>query len=599
MSKERDEYNLYLRKHKAEQEKKSYSDYLDDSNEAQAEMEQGRENQASDLLLLGAQGASLGYMDELAGGAGALVGKDYEEGRNSVRGKVSGARQRQGIAGDIAETVGSVGTSMAIPVLRGGTAVKEIIGGMIQGAGEAEEIGDIPKSAGIAGTISGATHGLVGGTKKLLFGEPNDILARTAGARGMDFRNAGDSEMKDPAKIAERLDKMGFFKGGDRIFDVNKQKFVVNKMSTKGKIESFVQPQSLEGFLERVQQATSVLGDRNKALLKGKKIPLNEVGQTISDMALDFMPKGENIAKRSETALALAQTIVDDLRARGAIKGNSVDASSIEEVKRFFQDKVAKSYDTQALSDITNEGVEARRTFATELDKLVDKYGGPEYAKNNDLLHDLYSQKKMIHNKSSRQRGYGVEGPALTRPSIGDRVQDAVNTPTIGVNRARVGKFLDTSLGQNIYKGATRLPVEMMSNEDQLSNPAMQGRTPQSLNIPEELIRTPMPRSYDGLMANKSFVLAKVAQMAPEMFEGVKDAYEHDPEMLREIAPVLAQKMPHFFTRDKYNRFDNRILTEMDKQKALKDITSNSSLDSIQQAKLITRLNKEGIYEGQ
>jgi hypothetical protein len=132
---------------------------------------------------------------------------------------------------------------------------------------------------------------------------------------------------------------------------------------------------------------------------------------------------------------------------------------------------------------------------------------------------------------------------------------------------------------------------------DQTPEP-MKGRMPQSVpNIPEQFIRTPLPRNTEGLLKNKNFVLGKVAQMMPEMLEGVKDVMENNPENLPELAQVLAMKMPHVFEKDKYNRFDGRILSEKDKQVAIKDTLLNESLGAIEQARIITRLNKEGLYD--
>ena len=98
-------------------------------------------------------------------------------------------------------------------------------------------------------------------------------------------------------------------------------------------------------------------------------------------------------------------------------------------------------------------------------------------------------------------------------------------------------------------------------------------------------------------MQNQKFVMAKVAQMAPEMFDAVKDAYENNPESIGEIAQVLSMKMPHFFEKDKYNRFDGRILSEKDKNMAIKDTMNNPKMSSIEKGKVITRLNKEGLYD--
>lgn len=552
---------------------------------------------APDLAILGAQGASFGFLDEGAGAFEKMQGGDYTKGRDEAREKISEARQRQGLYGDAAEMAGSMVTSVAVPSLRGGTFIKELGLAALQGAGEAPEMDDIPKEAAKSALVSAGTQTVVKGAANKMFGEPKDILARTAGARGINFRD-GDTVMKDPAEIADRLDKMGFFKMGDRRFDPNTKTFVLNTSSQgNSKLDAFLKPQSLDEFLRRADMATSELGKQNAQLLRGKKIPVNEVDNVLVNAAYDFIPDGADVASRARAAVDLTTELVMDLRARGAIKNGYISAEEVQKAKQFLQQKVAKTYRNQGIADITNDGVEVRRTYATELDKLLDKYGGPEYAKNNDLMHDIFSQKEMIHNKSSRQRGYGVEAPALTRPKWTDKVQDAFDTPPVGVGRARVGQALETPAGKASMDALNRLPVEVINNRE---NQPVQVpyRKPQSVpNLPEELIRTPLPRTTNGLIEKKGFVLAKIAQMAPEMLEAVTDVFDNNPEMLPDLAQVIARKMPHFFERDKYNRFDGRIMTEADKAKAIKDTLGDTRLSTIEQAKIITRLNKEGLYD--
>lgn len=548
---------------------------------------------APDLALLAGQGATFGFMDELKGASAHLQGEDYTQARDQAREKISEARNRQGAWGDVAEMGGSMATSIAVPALRGGTFIKELGLAALQGVGEAPEMEDVPRQAATSMAVSAGSQALLKGAANKMFGDPEDILARTAGARGINFRD-GDFAMKDPGEVAKRLDKLGFFKMGDRRFDPNTKSFVLNSSNFgNSKLEATLQPQSLDNFLQRADMATSMLGQQNLQLLKGKKIPVREVDDVLIDTAFDFIPEGADMASRARAAQDIVSEIVTDLRARGAIQNGKIAAEEVHKAKRYIQQKVQNTYKNKALSDITNEGVEARRRYATGLDKLLDKYGGAEYAANNDLMHDLFLQKEMIHNKASRQRGYGVESPALTRPKWTDKVQDAFDTPMVGVGRARIGQGLETAPGKASMDALNRIPVEAVNNRE-----PNRGRRPDSvMNLPEELIRTPLPRTTQGLMEKKNFVLAKIAQQAPDMLESVQDVFENSPERLPELAQVIAMKMPQFFERDKYNRFDGRILTEQDKARAIKDTLGDTRLNSIEQAKIITKLNKEGLYD--
>lgn len=568
-----------------------------------------------DALLLGAQGASFGYLDEMAG----AVSPNYETGRDYVRKEVEGARERLPYVGPVIEGAGSVATSLAVPPLRGGTFAKELGLAALQGYGENTDPDNVIKDVGFSMGTSAAAN-VVGKGLKNVFSPPEDILANSAGARGINYRKGESfagaetadefaSRLKDPAGLAARLDKINFFGWGNKAF--KNGKYVRNG----GLTETLSSPVTLESMMERVQSGISALGDHNKQLLKGKRIPLAKLKATLDQTAMDFLPAGEDYVKREATAKQLSDNAFQDLILSGKIKpgDSAVDAAAVEELKRKWQKTVASSYDNgKALSEITNVGVEARRKFSTALDKLLDTHGGVDYAKNNDMMRDLFAVEDLIHNKGSRQRGYSMGGPRLTNMSQlwSSLVENSVAHPQADIARARIGQGMRTAVGQQITKGMSRVPMEFMNStidqtpeveviENDPGHPMNnKGRMPQSIqNIPEELIRTPLPRTTQGLMKNKPFVLAKVAQMMPEMFEAVKDVYDHNPENLGELAQVIAMKMPHVFEKDKYNRFDGRILSEVDKQKAIKDTLLNNRLSSIDQAKIITKLNKEGLYD--
>lgn len=122
-----------------------------------------------------------------------------------------------------------------------------------------------------------------------------------------------------------------------------------------------------------------------------------------------------------------------------------------------------------------------------------------------------------------------------------------------------------------------------------------QGREPQS--IPEELVRTKIPRSSEEVLANKDMVLAKVAQQAPESFDQVQEILENQPEMIGDVLPVLAQAMPHLFTNDKYNRIDGVILDPAKKEMARQDLMKDEDLSNVDRMMRMNRLNKTGEFD--
>lgn len=571
--------------------KKPFTAYIDESLEAQEAIEEGKLQTAKDLLLLGAHGGSQDLLDEGAGVAHKLIGGDYTEGRDSVRQSIEEARARQGLVGDAAELVGNVGVSMALPGSKAAGVARELGLAAIQGAGSAKELEDVPASAALSAGVSGVTQG-VGKVVGKVFDKPNKILARTSGARGVDFLKGNDG-VKAPDEIAKRLDKVGFFRQGEVVFNPSLKKFVPNP--TKGKLESFFSPQSLDDLHNRAQTAVTALRGRNDELLKNKKIPMKKVLGAVQSAAMDFIPDGFDYLKREQAASNIVDKVLMDLELQGKVKNGLVDALDVEQIKRNMQDEVARTFKQSA--DDLSLTPESLRKFSTKIDELVDTYGGPDYKANNDLMSDLLSQSEMMFNKVARESGYGVEAPRLTKGSMWDSIVDTFNPASVGVGRARVGQGLDTAPGQALTRGLKRAPVEIFNNNRE---PQSVGRMPQSIsNIPEEFIRTPLPRTSEGLIKHKKLVLGKIAQMTndPMLLEGAMEVYDHNPENLPELATMLSQKFPHFFEKDKYNRFDGRIVSEVDKQKAIKDTLLRTDISSIEQAKIITRLNKEGLYD--
>lgn len=554
-----------------------------------------------------AHGATSGFSDEIAGKLAQSVGGDYEKTRDEHRAKLETAREELPLVGPVLEGVGSAATSAAIPVLKGGTVLTELGLAGLDAIGENTDPDTLANDLMWAGGISGVAQG-AGKVLKNMVSPPEEILGNSAGARGIDYRkgeyflgadNADEyaDRLKDPAGLAARLDKIGFFGMG-------KKAFKGDKYVRSGGLEDSISPINMETLMERVQNGLSNLGDHNRSLLKGKRIPVAQLKATLYQATQDALSKGENYLHRAVKAQEIVDTAFEDLMLKGHLQpgASAIDASAVEGLKRDWQKKVAASFESgKSLSDITDVGVELRRKFSTAVDKLVDQYGGPQYAKNNDMMRDFKAVEAMIHNKTSRLRGYSGGGPRLTnlKHLWSSLMENTLFHPQADVARARIGQGLRTPIGQAVEKAITRTPMEWMNGQiDQTPETQVPFRAPNSVpNIPEQFIRTPLPRTTEGLVQNKKFVLGKVAQMAPDMFEAVQDVFDHNPENLPELAQTLAMKMPHFFEKDKYNRFDGRILTEKDKSQAVKDTLLNSKLSSIEQAKIITRLNKEGLYD--
>lgn len=604
-------------KAKAEGKSGPWDDYVASYTE-QEELERTMPDTLDDAATLATQGFTHDFADEIAGGVEQFTGGDYTQGRNEYRDKVDAARDRLPVAGPFIEGVGNVASTALFPAGRAGKVATEIGLGVAQGIGAAEEMEDVPRQAGFSGMASALTQmGGKGAAKMFGYDQPAKKLAKLAGARGQDFLKKGVEGVKEtrraPELVAGRLDKRGYFRQGEVEFDVDLGQFVPSKTSSR--LDNFFKPQSLDDLHNRSTSAIDRLKTANQSLLKGKTVPMDKLATTLREAVMDFVPDGYDFAARTKQAENIVGNILNDLKMQQKIKrfdtgGLSsmptvpggrrvtdrtnmyVDAVDVEKIKKQLYDEVKQTFAQGKSANDLSVGPEFQRKFSAKIDKLMDSIGGEKYRVNNDIMSDLLTQNETIFNKIARESGYGVEGPRLTMGSqLINGIKDmTVNNVPAGVGMARIGQIPETATGQVMRNYVERLPTEAVNSR---------GRSPQSVpNIPEQFIRTPLPRTTSELMKNKKFVLGKVAQMAPDMFEGVKDVFDHDPERLPELAQVLAMKMPHMFARDKYNRFDGRILSEQDKQRAIKDTLSNSDLNSIQQAEIITKLNKDGLYDG-
>lgn len=149
------------------------------------------------------------------------------------------------------------------------------------------------------------------------------------------------------------------------------------------------------------------------------------------------------------------------------------------------------------------------------------------------------------------------------------------------------------------FKGLEKAAPKIIRSIPQATR-ELRGREPQSVEeapLAEQLMRTPLPRNSEEALEKKDFVLAKVAQQAPEMFDHVKEVMENQPEALPEIMPALVMAAPNLFTRDKYNRVDGKILDPQLKELATKDTMDNDELSYLNKTLILNKLNKTGQFD--
>jgi len=145
--------------------------------------------------------------------------------------------------------------------------------------------------------------------------------------------------------------------------------------------------------------------------------------------------------------------------------------------------------------------------------------------------------------------------------------------------------------------GASEIPAPRANANSGRSPQSIMGQEePQGPTIEEELVRKPFPRSTEEFLKNKDFVLAKIAQQAPQMFDTIRDVIERNPEQIKDIMPAIVKIMPHLFEHDRYGRYDGKILDPKMRDVARKDIMNDDNISNTQKAIKMQRLNKTGEY---
>jgi hypothetical protein len=432
-------------------------------------------------------------------------------------------------------------------------------------------------------------------------GLENQASAQIKGAERVRESLANDAIAKYDSAILAWEDEVAKLQLEHQTLLSNARKYDEKVMDTKIKHAS-------ERFIERAKRNSAYKKDiieNDKAFFetvqKGMKsvIKKEPVSVGVTDLmeirsyigkqldSKDFLIDKE-LSKQKEIYEQLYHGLKDEIRENLApfdvkIGKHTLPASSYYEAQ---SDRMRRLIQAKNILEATPRAERLKPDFAAKILAVTTAGTAGIAAKGIDY----YSQALGLGESVASNVGLGALGAFGT---LGAMRTASRSSPELMTGLARKGRQGLGILEQNpeVVVPFSREGLKQMRDDNQ------RGRMPQSVpNIPEELIRTPLPRSTQSLMEKKSFVLAKVAQMMPEMYEAVSDTYKHEPERLGEIAQVLSMKAPHLFERDKYNRYDGRILSEKDKAQAIKDTLLRKDISSVQQSKIITRLNQTGEF---
>ena len=539
-----------------------------------------------DMSLLAGHGVSQGFSDEALAAlqTGSISSPEYVTKRDVLRSEMGARKERTGIPGALAEAVGSVAATAAVPILKGAPILKEMGSAILQGTGEAKEIKDIPREAAKSALIQGATEAAGKVVKAIAFDDPTKILTRSIGVKSGDIK--GDLGAK-AIRATENLDEAGFFKQGEVYVPKGKHSF----KRQSGNLTTFFKPLTEDELYTRSRNTISELSDRNKELLKGKMVPSVEFKRALYEgvQELTYDPKGFDVEKRLQLSRDLVDTVERDLRMKtGWSGGGKIPAEDVEVAKQSLDAYLKGPAFEKRLLDlgIDKQGM---MKFRTKLDDVLDSHaiGGEEYKKNNDLISDLITVRDVLEAKEAAS--YIDTGSRMINvQNWWESAKDIMSPTYVDVARSDITRAATTPAGKFGTKVLKRAPVERFTGK----------REPQSTMItPREIIDYKIPRTTQGILENKERTIAKLVQnnVPPELVDTIAQALNGDSEDIANIAPMIVAQFPHIFEKSKYQVFDG-IISPSERAKAADAISKREDMNSVQRAKAINGINKSGKF---
>ena len=579
-----------------------------ESAKRSGEVHEALKEQASSVIedapILAAQGATLGFADELYGKANELVGGDYEQSRDMIRKKTQEARERHPFAAPAIETVAGLPAMAAFPSGVVGTAM----GAATMGVGESEE--STPFGVGVDAAVTGLTgaavHGGFKGAKRLVSGGES-ILGRFMGKGAKDFEKRG-GRLGDPRQTAKELKDAGFFKYKVADLDVNEGKFKPVKKIGRGK-------PTREDALINADNAIKKIGDEVNLVLEKKPLKENYVAEDfiyhpdLVQSTDDIINSSTNEKKTREIVdeelknlrYSLNNPIeVEDMFGDIVSEPQGVNLKRINQIKQNFQRESKKNY--EAVEPIFKEKAAIQERIANALKTFVEDQIHPSERANikrlNRLSHQLHNAKDSLSKAVAKREAGGVDTsvikPYANTAYIAENALEKLGGGDKGMlTRADIAGKLESipeGIRRPVRRAVKDYPTRLasdyfMHDDNDLSK------------LPEKLVKTTVPRTTQGILDNLDFVKMKLAQQAPQFYETFMDVVENNPQQLDQLLPWVEMRMPHIFDYDKYNRINGKIHDEQMKVKARKDVMHDDNLSNIEKAKIIQKLNKTGEFD--
>ena len=536
-----------------------------------------------DVLKSGVQSASLETLDDLIETLSPEMAEKY-------RGVIQESRERT----PFGTLMGDIVSPNPLGKLKAGGKVLSKI---------APELGtSVVQQLGTDGEVSpmqtvletGAGKALTGITKKLAIGDRLKRRATSLGANKASAikRYVGKSgkEFEDEFIKGEisALEKAGLFEPGVVKYDTAKDTFI--SKATKGqKVKGSVLPPSNKEIAKRLDSMKNSLGSKIDEVVGKNQYTFHTdvTDEVFNDLQAEIA--GEVYAN-PKTANSVYEEVMDRL-----FDGkDSIDLTDIHAVKKDLYSIIGDRNFQKAMSDNPDKAVAYRKAARWLNDIVGESIDDPKFREMNKrygTASDMYS------NVRAKIRGEFADTGVSSSVAIGSPLYRA----------ARVMEESRDALMGLSAQGSQSLQKIPMSGEylrgvgagaiPRLMRPDGQGRSPDSVNLPLNIVKTKLPRTVEGILENKEVLLAKVGQQMPDYFDQVKFIVEERPEDIEQMMPMIMKLVPQAFESDKYGRINNMILDPIMQQKARGDIMEDSRLSNSQKINMIDKLNRTNVLE--
>ena len=501
-----------------------------------------------------------------------------------------------------------------------GTIGKGIAIGAGYGHGISEEemgSGERFKDTAVGGTLGGAigTAMKIGGKgMNMMFGEPSHkemMMLGTTKQTLKELRARGFKGVKEASSRVSDLSKKGLFTGKNAEFDPIKNKFV-----KKGGISNMGNP-SLKEIQRRKDIAVKKASKEVERILesKGPTEDMPMFNDTVVDVKGRY-PK-ETIRDFQNGRLQEMQAHLETVHIDESVKINDEIESFLERMDQkslldFHGEKkrLYKSLEGEYGASKSNAVKETRKELARLAKDFVnEKSGSKKVSDLNETMENLYTFSddidKYIDDTLFTGTSVDKYAPYGSTGYIASKALNAAGEPT-RLSRAKIGRgteHVPQGIKDYSSNATSMAPTKMMSQEfidrDEYVTREPQGQisgSPHIENLPLELVQTPLPRNSSEWINQKQFVLAKIAQEAPDLLDSVRNIIERQPEDLPDLISGASQAYPHLFVKDQYGRIDGKIVDPINRETATKDTMRRDDLDSQQKAVIIQLLNTTGEF---